>query len=148
MHELFDSVLFHTALIMFLQPSVHTARVPLLRRLFPDAKFIYIHRHPYEVLQSAVNMADTAYWYCYLNTPTDEQIVEFILWQFEHLFKKYNRAVTDGQPVDQSEEALASLNTEHLKKRVISTDTLEISYHDLISEPLRVVQSIYEHSHH
>ena len=39
-------------------------------------KFIYIHRNPYEVLYSAAHMADTAYWYCYLNTPTDEQITE------------------------------------------------------------------------
>ena len=29
--------------------TVHTARVQLLLRLFPKARFIYIHRNPYEV---------------------------------------------------------------------------------------------------
>lgn len=47
---------------LLLKSPIHTARVPLLRRMFPNAKFIYIHRHPDEVFCSAVHMADTAYW--------------------------------------------------------------------------------------
>jgi hypothetical protein len=38
---------------LIIKSPVHTARVPLLRKLFPNAKFIYIHRHPYEIYQSS-----------------------------------------------------------------------------------------------
>lgn len=38
---------------LVIKSPVHTARVPLLKKLFPNAKFIYIHRHPYEIYQSA-----------------------------------------------------------------------------------------------
>jgi hypothetical protein len=41
---------------------VHTARVALLLQLFPDASFVYLHRHPLVVYQSACHMADTTYW--------------------------------------------------------------------------------------
>lgn len=34
---------------LLLKSPVHTARVPLLLKLFPRAKFIYIHRDPYTV---------------------------------------------------------------------------------------------------
>ena len=47
---------------LLLKSPIHTARIPLLLKLFPNAKFIYIHRHPDEILSSAVHMADTAYW--------------------------------------------------------------------------------------
>ena len=47
---------------LLLKSPIHTARIPLLRRMFPNAKFVYIHRHPDEVFCSAVHMADTAYW--------------------------------------------------------------------------------------
>lgn len=66
-----------------LKSPAHTARVALLLQLFPEAQFVYIHRDPLTVYQSAVHMAKTTYWYMYVATPTDEQIHEFILNQFE-----------------------------------------------------------------
>lgn len=42
---------------LLIKSPVHTARVKLLLELFPDAQFIYIHRHPFDVFKSAVNMA-------------------------------------------------------------------------------------------
>ena len=68
---------------LVLKSPAHTARVALLLELFPDAQFVYIHRDPLTVYQSAVHMARTTYWYMYLAAPTDEQIHEFILNQFE-----------------------------------------------------------------
>jgi len=42
---------------LLLKSPVHTARIKLLLKLFPDAQFVYIHRNPYDVFRSAVNMA-------------------------------------------------------------------------------------------
>lgn len=39
-----------------------------------------------QVFQSAKHMAATTYWYSYLNTPTDREILEFILHQYEILY--------------------------------------------------------------
>ena len=41
---------------LLIKSPIHTARVPLLRKLFPKAKFVYIHRDPFEVFQSAAHM--------------------------------------------------------------------------------------------
>ena len=66
---------------LLLRSPVHTARVFLLHSMFPNAQFIFIHRHPYEVFQSAVHMADAYYWQCYFQLPTAEEVEEFILFQ-------------------------------------------------------------------
>ncbi len=41
---------------LLLKNPVHTARIPLLLKLFPDARFVYIHRSPYDVFASTVNL--------------------------------------------------------------------------------------------
>ena len=107
---------------LVVKSPIHTARIPLLRRLFPKAKFVYIHRHPFELFQSACRLADTAYWFCYMNTPTDDQIIEFIYWQFDQMWRKYAAAAygTDGR---------------------LLPDILEISYLQL-ADRTRVVQTL------
>src|SRR5207244_7988419 len=37
---------------LVLKSSGHTCRIRLLLELFPDAKFVHIHRNPYAVFQS------------------------------------------------------------------------------------------------
>lgn len=41
--------------LLFKSPP-HTARIRILRELFPGARFVYIHRHPEVVAQSAVQL--------------------------------------------------------------------------------------------
>lgn len=41
---------------LLLKSPPHTARVRILRQLFPQARFVYIHRHPEAVLQSSVQL--------------------------------------------------------------------------------------------
>ena len=48
---------------ILLKSPVHTGRVDLFLQLFPKAQFVYIHRNPYTVFQSAKHMAATTYWY-------------------------------------------------------------------------------------
>ena len=108
---------------LLLKSPVHTARIPLLLSLFPDAQFVYIHRNPYDVFRSAAHMADTAYWYTYLNTPTDAMIQEFILRQFEILWQRY----------------------ENGRKLLRPDQLIEVSFDDLSTRPLETVQAIYSH---
>jgi omega-hydroxy-beta-dihydromenaquinone-9 sulfotransferase len=41
---------------ILLKNPFHSMRIELLRETFPDVKFIHIHRHPYKVIPSTINM--------------------------------------------------------------------------------------------
>ena len=41
---------------LLLKNPFHSMRIPLLLEMFPKAKFIHIHRHPYEVVPSTIHM--------------------------------------------------------------------------------------------
>ena len=41
---------------LLLKSPHHTARVKTLLEIFPDAKFIHIHRNPYQIFRSTVNL--------------------------------------------------------------------------------------------
>jgi hypothetical protein len=84
-------------------------------------------------------MADTAYWFCYLNSPTDEQINEFILWQFENMWKKYSKAA-----YGYSSSALKT-NSDHARR--IAKDIIEISYEEIAcrENSIGTLKKIYRH---
>lgn len=108
---------------LLLKSPVHTGRVRLLLKLFPDAQFIYLHRDPYRVFQSACNMADKAYPFMYLNTPDNAEIQEFVLSQFEQLHDLYVRD----------------------RGLIKKGNLLEMSFDQLTEDPIRAVEAIYKH---
>ena len=86
-------------------------------------RFVYLHRDPYEIFQSATHMADAYYWYSYLQRPTDEQITEWILWQYQHLYDRYIAARALIRP----------------------SHHMEIAFAELDAHPLQVLRRVYEH---
>lgn len=68
-----------------LKSPTHTARVRLLLELFPDARFVHVHRHPYEVFQSFRHYYDTAMWYTYLQRPALDAIDARILARYTEM---------------------------------------------------------------
>ena len=48
---------------LLIKSPVHTARLKLLLKLFPRARFVYVHRDPLSTFQSAAHMANTYYWW-------------------------------------------------------------------------------------
>ena len=81
---------------LLLKSPCHTARVRLLLKLFPNAKFVYIHRNPYEVFLSSAHMASTTYGYCFLQKPSDSDLQEYILRQGEILIGEYLSCIDDS----------------------------------------------------
>lgn len=106
---------------LLLKSPVHTARVNLFHAMFPKATFIFIHRHPYEVFQSAVHMADAYYWQCYFQLPTAEDVEEFILFQGETLHRAYTE---DIRFVPQSQRT-------------------EVRFEDLSADPMATLSTLY-----
>jgi hypothetical protein len=74
---------------LVLKSPCHTGRVRLLLKLFPNAKFIFIHRNPYEVFLSGAHMASTTYGFMFLQQPRGEDLQEYILKQGEILHDEY-----------------------------------------------------------
>ncbi len=71
--------------IIIKSPS-HTARIKLLLELYPDARFVHIHRNPYEVFLSSQKYHDTAVWYTYLQRPDRSLVDDEILRRYVKLF--------------------------------------------------------------
>ena len=74
---------------LLLKSPPHTARIRLILEMFPDARFVHIHRDPYRVFQSQRHFFDTAGWYTYLQKPDISAIDEGILQRHETMYDAY-----------------------------------------------------------
>ncbi|QCO55081.1 sulfotransferase [Pseudorhodobacter turbinis] len=74
---------------LLIKSPPHTARIRILLDMFPDARFIHIHRDPYRVFQSQRHFFDTAGWYSYLQKPDLTAIDEGILRRHETMYDAY-----------------------------------------------------------
>lgn len=73
---------------MVLKSPPHTARVAMLLKLFPDAKFVHIHRNPYHVYQSSIKtfMCNTM---MAVQRPRPEQLEDHTLGQYTRLYDAF-----------------------------------------------------------
>jgi hypothetical protein len=74
---------------LVLKSPAHTARIRLLLELFPGARFVHVHRNPYEVFQSFRHDFDSHGWYLYLQKPDVQAIEETILRMYNHVFDAF-----------------------------------------------------------
>jgi len=100
----------------------HTARVPQLLEMFPNAKFIYIHRNPYEVIRSTFAFYKSILPATQLQDIDDETLMNDILWVYKGMVNKY----------------------EMDKINIPSKNLIEIKYADLVSGPDKEIQQIYK----
>jgi hypothetical protein len=100
----------------------NTARVPWLLEMYPNAKFIFIHRNPYEVVQSTYNFYKSILPPLQLQSVSDSKLMESILYSYSSMIKKY-----------------------YSDKKLLSDNNLmEISYAELVAEPKKIMASIYK----
>lgn len=104
----------------------HTARIRIILEMFPDAKFVFIHRHPYEVYASTLHMRSHTDWENFFHLP--EQDVD-------NLRKQQTLAL--GQRVLER-----VIEDRHL---VPQENFFELRYDDLVGNELDVVRQIHEH---
>jgi hypothetical protein len=101
----------------------NTARIKVLTEMFPHARFIFIHRNPYEVIQSTWKFIEAIR----------------VSIQFQDILPRVSR--------DHILEAYGILyDTYHRDKSLIPGQNLvEIAYDELISDPLQQLEKIYRH---
>lgn len=103
----------------------HSARIRMILDLFPDAKFVHIHRHPARTFRSMVHMRSKVDWENFMHRPDQS----FIDARKEHTAtigeRLYTRLIEDR----------ALIPEENL---------VEIAYDDLVGNELEVLKGIYE----
>jgi hypothetical protein len=76
---------------LLLKSPYNTGRLKALRELFPDAKFIYIHRHPYQVFSSNERLYEGILPELALQTVSEQEMEEAIFYSYEETVKHYLR---------------------------------------------------------
>ncbi len=104
----------------------HTARIRILLEMFPNAKFVLIHRHPYEVYASTLHMRSHTDWENFFHLP--EQDVE-------NLRKQQTLAL--GQRIFDRVVEDKRLVPEH--------NFFEVRYSELVGNEVDHVRRIYDH---
>ncbi len=107
---------------LLIKSPPHTARIKLLLRMFPNAKFVHIHRDPYTVFQSQKHFFDTAGWYTYLQKPDLKKLDEEILQRYVQMYDAYF-------------EDVEMIPDEHFH---------QIRFEELEADPVREIKRTYE----
>ena len=100
---------------LVLKSPAHTARIKLLLELFPDARFVHIHRNPFEVFQSFLHAAQVL-------GQTPQQEIDGILANYVAAHEPFFRERTLIPP----------------------GNYCEIAYDDLTADPIARMQEIYD----
>lgn len=108
---------------LLLKSPESTARIPLLLDLFPNAKFINIHRNPIDVFKSTKNLYQKVFKQSYFHNVSDEHLKERILKVYKEMYNAYFKSVN----------------------LISNKNFMDISYEELVDSPLKTIQSIYTH---
>jgi hypothetical protein len=75
---------------LVLKSPPHTARIRMLLEIFPDARFVHIHRHPHDVFRSNRHYWDTAVWFTYLQKPDRSTVDDGIIRRYRELHNAFH----------------------------------------------------------
>ncbi|MCA8998472.1 MAG: sulfotransferase [Planctomycetaceae bacterium] len=106
--------------IVLKSPS-HTYRVKQLVRMFPEAKFIYIYRNPYDVIRSSIHLRRTMMEENCLGRAVHPHIEDDVIQSYLQAFDSYQ-------------------NHKHL---IPQGNLSEVQYESLAADPLAELQRIY-----
>ena len=107
---------------LLLKNPHNTARIKILLELYPNAKFIFIHRNPYDVFKSNIHLYNKTIKSQFLQEFSDNEIKERVLYCYETTLRKYIK-----------------------ERELIPTKNLiEISYQELSDNPQGTIQKIYQ----
>lgn len=102
----------------------HSARIRMILDMFPNAKFIHIHRHPARTFRSMVHMRSKVDWENFLKRP-DQGFID----------QRWSHTATIGN----------RLYTRLIEDRALIPEgnLIEIAYDDLVGNELDVLRNIY-----
>jgi hypothetical protein len=106
---------------LVIKNPANTGRIPILLEMFPNAKFIFLHRDPYEVFLSTRNLYKKTLPFAQLQEINDEEIDANILTFYKDMMHHYL-----------SDRGL-----------IPSRNLIEVGFRELDKTPLPVMRRIY-----
>ncbi|MBL8849317.1 MAG: sulfotransferase [Planctomycetaceae bacterium] len=107
---------------LILKSPAHTARIPLLLEMFPDARFVCIHRHPYDVYVSGIHTVRKAL-----------PVSALQCWDTDEL----------SRGTEQAFRMMLDAYFEH-RHRIPEGRLVEVEYRQVEQSPLETLRRIYE----
>jgi hypothetical protein len=74
---------------LLLKSPQHTARIALLLQLFPQAKFVHIHRDPFRVFQSSRQLFRIMFDWHALQRPNLETLDDWVIEQYREMYEAF-----------------------------------------------------------
>ncbi len=108
---------------ILLKSPTHTARVDKILKIFPNAKFIHIHRDPYDVYKSTLHL--------------------FEIFEDKYIFLQGRSDLNKKEKVIKLYQDLYNTYLEHYPK--YRDKILSFSYEDFLEKPGDIIKSIYSH---
>ncbi|QGQ24886.1 sulfotransferase [Gimesia benthica] len=108
---------------VLLKSPTHTFRIRFLLDMFPDARFVYIHRNPYKVYNSTLHLRKTMFGdngFAPLDMEKLEEDMSNIYVNHLHVYERDRQIVPEGQ-------------------------LHEVSFEDLTADPVSELKKVYEH---
>ena len=106
---------------LLIKNPVYTGRFAMLREIFPNARFIHIHRNPYDIFVSMRNFYEKLLAEFALQSYDHVDIDETILTVYDRMMRAYERDAADV-PADR---------------------LVELRYDDLDARPMEAVEKVY-----
>ena len=82
LRNFYKKLVFHNCKRLLIKNPFHSMRIDTLHEMYPDAKFIHIYRHPYDVIPSTINMWDIVGKHNRLNNkwqkPTIDEVITLL----------------------------------------------------------------------
>lgn len=103
---------------LILKNPANTARIPTLLEFFPDAKFIHIYRNPYKVYLSTIKMRHNVLDKIALQEGDEKEIEKQVIENYKRLMNSFFEQ----------------------KKLIPIENYFEISYEDLVKDPLKQIK--------
>jgi hypothetical protein len=107
---------------LVLKNPINTGRIPLLLEMFPNARFIFVHRSPYEVFLSTRRLHESLLDIIGLQDCDSDLVEQNVLDLYSRVMQRYL-------------EERTQIRDGHL---------VEIRYEDLAREPHETLQRVYE----
>ena len=106
---------------LVLKDPFNTARIKILLEIYPDAKFVYIHRNPYDVFASKKHLDQVMYEWNQLQSVSEEDQEAIVLDFYRQLIERYLE----------------------LRELIPRKNLVELAFEDLERDPLTELGKIY-----
>jgi len=120
-HVLKQIVYYNNKRDLVLKNPNNTGRIKELLELFPAAKFVFLHRHPYDLFLSTVHLYRSVIDSQLLQTLTSFEIHTLVINNFKEMLGKY----------------IAE------RKRIPKGNLVEVAFEDLDNMPLKTIKRVY-----